>query len=81
MNRREQELVIREKQLVSKRSTEAVILAVMDYFYGLGYRKKRINRILNGITEKAEIMASGMIGFEDYKTSVEEKTKITLEEE
>ena len=81
MNRQEKIQVEREKQAISKRSVDTCLLTMLVGLHKeYGFGKKRLGRTLEAIMKEAEIMASGMIGFEDYKSYAEELTKVKLEE-
>ena len=81
MNRQEKIQVEKEKQAVSRRATDVMLLAtIVGLKKSHGFGKKRIERTLAYIMREAEIMASGMIGLHDYQTYAEEFTKFKLEE-
>lgn len=86
MNRREKELV--KIQIEKEKEKFATIVAniyklatvsVLHRTFGFG--KKRLTKFIDEIAKECDVVASGMIGFEDYKTSVEEETGFKLEEE
>lgn len=82
MNRREKIQVEIEKKMISKRTMETYMVASMVALKKeFGFGVSRIQRYLSKLTEEVEIMASGMIGFEDYKSYTEEFTGVKLEEE
>ena len=80
MNRLEKIQVEKEKQAISKRTTDVCLLAtIVGLHKTYGFGKKRLERALVAIMTEAEIMASGMIGLDDYKAYAEQLTKLKLE--
>lgn len=85
MNRMEQIQVEKEKKryakLCTKRASDSLQLVFIVALYkAFGFRKQRLLRAFDAITKEAEILASGMIGFDDYKAYAEELTGITFED-
>ena len=75
MNRQEKIQVEKEKQAISKRTSDVILLAtIVGLHKAHGFGAKRIERTLAHIMKEAEVMSSGMIGLSDYEKYAEELT-------